>query len=473
MSTALATLELTSAQLGIWNAQRLEPDSPYYLVGDVIEISGAPVDVAALAEAIRATAEEAESLRLRVLDTPDGPRQTVSAEPVPLPEIVDLQGEPDPLAAAHARVAAERQRVAEACRGMLDRALFSHLILRLSDTEVWFTQLGHHLVFDGYTAAMLARRTAARYTAAVRGEEVPPSTFGRFADLVDADRAYQMSERFTKDRAYWCDRFMPMPELAEDASAAGLPEATFTARAELTADAVAGLAELGKRAGTTWGDALIACYAAFLHRVLGTADVVFAVPLMCRVGAALRTPAMAVNVLPLRVRVQPGDRPEELTARVAEALREMRAHQRYRGENLPQDLAVPGAGALLHGRGINLKAFDLELVFGEARGTMRNVAGGPPEDMGLSVLPTTGGGLLLGFEVDARSQDQAGVDAQLTALKALISAFTRADAPVVGGVDLVPDVAALLAEWSTPAVAAPEVAGKGRAMVTGDAQTRA
>ncbi|SFQ76164.1 non-ribosomal peptide synthetase [Amycolatopsis rubida] len=458
MSTALATLELTSAQLGIWNAQRLEPDSPYYLVGDVIEISGssggAPVDLAALAEAVRATAEEAESLRLRVFDTPDGPRQAVSAEPVPLPEVVDLRGEPDPLAAAHARVAAERRRVAEACRGMLDRALFSHLILRLSDTEVWFTQLGHHLVFDGYTAAMLARRTAARYTAAVRGEQVPPSTFGRFADLVEADRSYRMSERFTQDRAYWCDRFTPMPELAEDASAAGLPEATFTARAELTADEVAGLGELGKRAGTTWGDALIACYAAFLHRVLGTADVVFAVPLMCRVGAALRTPAMAVNVLPLRVRVRPGDRPEELTARVAQALREMRAHQRYRGENLPQDLAVPGAGALLHGRGINLKAFDLELAFGEARGTMRNVAGGPPEDMGLSVLPTAGGGLLLGFEVDARSQDQDGVHAQLTALKAVISAFTGAAAPSVGGVDLVPDVDALLAEWSAPAVSA-------------------
>ena len=459
MSTALATLELTSAQLGIWNAQRLEPDSPYYLVGDVVEISGGtPVDVAALAEAIRATTEEAESLRLRVLDTPDGPRQVVSAEPVPLPEVVDLQGEPDPRAAAHARVAAERQRVAEACRGMLDRALFSHLILRLSDTEVWFTQLGHHLVFDGYTAAMLARRTAARYTAALRGEDVPPSTFGRFADLVEADRAYRMSERFARDREYWCDRFTPMPELAEDASAAGPPEATFTARAELTAAEVAALGELGKRAGTTWGDALIACYAAFLHRVLGTADVVFAVPLMCRAGVALRTPAMAVNVLPLRVRVQPGDRPEGLTARVAQALREMRAHQRYRGENLPQDLAVPGAGALLHGRGINLKAFDLELAFGEARGTMRNVAGGPPEDMGLSVLPTAGGGLLLGFEVDARSQDQAGVDAQLTALKALISAFTGADAPVVGGADLVPDVAALLAEWSTPAVSS---AGEG------------
>ncbi|MGW6352471.1 hypothetical protein, partial [Streptomyces sp. NPDC055080] len=68
MSTASVSsdglLALTSAQLGIWNAQRLEPDSPYYMVGDVVEISGSePVDVDALAEAVRATTEEADTLR--------------------------------------------------------------------------------------------------------------------------------------------------------------------------------------------------------------------------------------------------------------------------------------------------------------------------------------------------------------------------------------------------------------------------
>ncbi|OXM54042.1 non-ribosomal peptide synthetase [Amycolatopsis alba] len=447
-------LNLTGAQLGIWTAQRLEPDSPYYVVGDVVEIDGdRPVDLAALAEAIRATAEEADSLRLRVFETPDGPRQLVSEEPVPAPDVVDLRGETDPESAAHARVAAERRRVAEACRGMLDRPLFAHLVLRLSESRVWFTQLGHHLVFDGYTAAMLARRTAARYTASVHGKDVPPSTFARFTDLVEADREYRESDRFRQDREYWRERFTPLPDLDDGGSASGPPESTVTARSVLPASDVARLRELGKRAGTTWGDALIACYAAFLHRVLGWTDVVFAMPLMCREGAALRTPAMAVNVLPLRVTVLPEDSGAGLTARVAGALKEMRSHQRYRGEDLPQDLAVPGAGALLHGRGINLKAFDLKLDFAGSPGVMRNVAGGPPEDMGLSVLPTSDGGLLLGFEVDARTHDQAAVDAKLTALRCLITALTEPDGPVVGGADLVPagERDTLLAAWSTPA----------------------
>ncbi|MEL5954365.1 amino acid adenylation domain-containing protein [Streptomyces sp. CLV115] len=456
MSTASASsdglLALTGAQSGIWNAQRLEPDSPYYLVGDVVEISGGePVDVDALAEAVRATTEEAETLRLRVYDTPDGPRQAVSEEPVRLPEVVDVSGAADPAAAAQALVEAERERAAEACRGMVDRALYARTVIKLSDHEVWYTQLGHHLVFDGYSASMLARRTAARYTALVSGTEPPRSAFGRFADLVAADRAYRDSDRCAEDRAYWVERFTPLPDLADPTAAASSPDRTLTARAVVTAEETARLRAFADRIGVTWGEALIAGYAAFLHRMLGRTDVVFALPLMCRAGSTeLRTPAMAVNVLPLRVTVRAGDDLVELSRRVATAMREMRDHQRYRGEDLPRDLAAPGAGALLHGRGINLKAFDLALDFAGAGGVMRNVAGGPPEDMGLSVLPTRDGGLLLGFEVDARSKDQAAVDRLLSGLRALLSGLT--DGLPVGRIALTDDVERLLADWRPPAL---------------------
>ncbi|WP_433260071.1 amino acid adenylation domain-containing protein [Actinosynnema sp. CS-041913] len=448
--------ELTSAQLGIWHAQRLEPDSPYYLVGDVVEVAGPePVDARLLAEAVRATTEEAESLRLRVFDTPSGPRQVIRDEPVGLPEVVDVSGEPDPLAAAQALVDAERRGAAEACKAMVDRELFRHTVIKLSDREVWYTQLGHHLVFDGYTAAMLARRTAAHYTALVNGDPPPPPAFGRFADVVEADRAYLASERFERDRQYWRDHLTPLPELGDgDAATAGPPERTLTARAVLPAEEVDRLRALAEREGTTWGEALIACYAAFLHRMEGLTDVVFALPLMCRTGSALRTPAMAVNVLPLRVAVRGDDGLGELSRRVAAVMREMRVHQRYRGENLPKDLAVPGAGALLHGRGVNLKAFDLAIDFAGATGVLRNVAGGPPEDMGLSVLPTGDGGLLLGFEVDARTHDQAGVERKLTALRRLLTTLTGPDTPAIGRVELVgpEERAELLAQWATPAL---------------------
>ncbi|MBP2365508.1 non-ribosomal peptide synthetase [Pseudonocardia parietis] len=436
-SAGAGLLELTGAQLGIWNAQRLEPDSPYYVVGDVLEISGAStVDVPALLEAIRATVAEAETLRLRVVSTPDGPRQWVDRSPVPQPPVVDLRDAADPEAAARELVVAERARIARECREMVDRPLFHPSVAVLDDHTVRYLQLGHHLVFDGYSATMLCRRIGARYTAAVRGEEPPRNPFRPFADVVAADLEYRAGEQSDQDRVFWRDLLTPMPEPGDTPSTADGPAGrTVTARRELGPGVVGRLKAVADDAGVTWGELVIAGYAAFLHRITHRTDVVFALPLMCRVGsAALRTPAMMVNVLPLRLDVRPGDRLDELGRRTAVALREVRAHQRHRGEDLPREL--PGAGELLHGRGINLKAFDFAVELGDATGVLVNVAGGPPEDLGLTATPTADGGLLFGFEADARTNDEPTVRRRLDAVADLITALAAPELPAVGAVEL-------------------------------------
>ncbi|WP_040766085.1 condensation domain-containing protein, partial [Tsukamurella sp. 1534] len=321
-TTPESALPLTAAQLGIWNAQRLEPDSPYYVVGDVIEIAGeGPVDIPALGRAIAATVDEADSLRARVHETAGGPVQTIAEVPTAPPAVTDLRAEPDPRAAAERAVTAERNRMAEHCRGMVDRDLFAHRVLVLSDREVWYTQLGHHLVFDGYSAAMLSRRVAARYTAETTGGALRPSPFGDFAELVAADAEYRSGPEHEADRAFWRDRLTPLPEIPPREDVDGPPVGTLTATGVLGATVRERLDAVASASGTTWGEALIACYAAFLQRTTGVTDVVFALPLMCRVGSvALRTPAMAVNVLPLRVAVHSGDTLPELSRRIADAM---------------------------------------------------------------------------------------------------------------------------------------------------------
>ncbi|GAA4918265.1 amino acid adenylation domain-containing protein [Actinomycetospora succinea] len=472
-------LELTGAQLGIWNAQWLEPDSPHYLVGDVVEIDGRePLDVGALAESVRRTLDEAETLRLRFHDTPAGPRQSLTDEPAVPPEVIDLRGEADPVAAAHAAVGAIRTRAAEACRGLVDRRLDSQTLLRLSDRAVWWVQLYHHVIIDGYSAAMMARRTAAHYTALVGGTEPPAPEFGAIADLVAADREYRAGERHERDRAYWRDRLTPLPEPTGAArSASGAPERTVAAAVVVPPETLARLRAVGEETATTWADVLIGCFAAFLHRAHGETDVVIGMPLMCRTGkAALRTPAMAVNLLPLRVTVRGNDGLAAISRRVAERMKEMRSHQRFRGADLPRELGVPGLGGMLLG-GINLKAFDYTIDFAGSTGVMRNVAGGPPQDYELTATPTADGGLQLGFEVDDRLTDEAGVAWRAQSLLRVVDALTAPAAPPIGAVDLVaPDERdRLLADWSGPAAGVPDDVvtaldrlGDGTALVCGD-----
>ncbi|WP_231917318.1 non-ribosomal peptide synthetase [Rhodococcus sp. 008] len=436
-----ATFALTGAQLGIWNAQRLDPESRSYLVGEVLEISGdEPIDTELLTAAITATIGEAETMRLRMIETADGPRQYISDEPVGIIPITDVRDERDPVAVAHALVDAERSRASEYCRLMVERPLYTYSLIRLSDREIWCIQLYHHLIVDGYSAAMISRRVAAHYTAAKKGTEVAPTRFGSMTDLVREDEAYRAGEQFAEDRDYWRDVLTPLPALdGRGQQVTGPAERTIQVREVITADALSCLKEVADATGTTWAEALIACYGAFLHRLLGETDVVIAMPLMARVGrTALKTPAMAVNVLPLRLTIRSHDRLGDLSKQVAATMKSLRAHQRYRGENLARDLGVAGTGALLHGIGINLKAFDFALDFAGAVGVLQNVAGGPPEDLGLTVTPIADGEVLLGFEVDARTNTRESVQRRLAGFVSIVNAMVGEGDPAVGQVEMMP-----------------------------------
>ncbi|MEV0080744.1 amino acid adenylation domain-containing protein [Nocardia neocaledoniensis] len=434
-------LPLTGAQLGIWNAQRLDPDSLSYMVGEVLEIAGPDaIDVALLDTAIRRTIAETDTMRLRFAETPDGPRQRITDHEPQLRPLVDLRGEADPFAAAHRLVAAERTRSATACRAMVDRQLYTYTLLRLTDTDVWCIQLYHHLIIDGYSAAMVSRRVAAHYTALRRGTDVPRLRWGSIETLVAEDLDYRASQAHQHDREYWRDRLTPLPPLDGRGTAPeGVVERTHEVRAILDADLMDRVKAAATAAGITWADVLVAGYVGFIHRVLGETDVVIALPVMARVGkTALTTPSMAVNVLPLRVPVTSQDRLGDLGKRVADALREMRAHQRFRGEDLAREFGGAQTGALLHGIGINLKAFDFALDFDGATGTLRNVAGGPPEDLGLTVTPLSEDRVQLGFEVDARSLDESTVRRRMDALVALLTELVDADKPI-GAITLYPN----------------------------------
>jgi amino acid adenylation domain-containing protein/non-ribosomal peptide synthase protein (TIGR01720 family) len=458
-----ALFPLSGAQQGIWNAQRLEPSSPYYVVGEVLEIGPGEVDARLLAEAVRDTVREAETLRLRFSETEAGPRQRVDAAEVPLPEVRDLTDAAEPFALAAAMVDDERTRMAEHCVEMTERELCRYVVLRLTERTVWVVQLYHHLIVDGYSAARLTRRIAARYTAARRGEQVPEARYAPIRELVEQDRAYRAGEQHRADRAHWTGAFTPLPPVGHREAPAqeSVPRTVFSSL-DLDAAALARLREVAEAHRVTWVELLLAAYAVHVRRLNGEPEVTLAIPMMVRTGpAALRTPTMAVNVLPLRVGIEGTESVVEVARTVAEGLAGMREHQSYRGEDLPKDLGVPGAGALLHGVGANVKVFDLRLDFDGVPAELRNVAGGPPEDLGLTATPIPGGALRLSFETDPARVPERRSRARLRAFATLLERLTAPDLPRVGAAPSLGEEAAarMLARRAAQPLALPGTEG--------------
>ncbi|WP_016908089.1 non-ribosomal peptide synthetase [Streptomyces xiaopingdaonensis] len=380
-------LPLTAAQSGMWYAQALDPASPALNTAECLRIDG-PLDAGLFAEALRRVTEEAEALRVRVEDTPQGPRQRLlPAVELPL-SVHDLRGDK-----AERRAEAWMRDDLARARDLSRELPFTHALFRVADERWLWYQCIHHLVMDGYGYSLLVRRTAEVYSALAEGADPAPRTFGRLAELVARDAAYRSSEEFAADRAHWKAALADRPEAPRLAGRDALASRTFGRRTAYLPPAITErLRTLAEELRATWPDVLVAAQALYTARVTGRSDVVLGLPLMGRMGsAALRIPGMVMNVLPLRLAVRPSDTLASLVRQVVLGIRDVRRHQRYRYEDIRRDLGLLGEGRALVGPLVNVMPFDYGAAFAGVPARAMNLSTGPVDDLTVNIYDRADG----------------------------------------------------------------------------------
>ncbi|MFB1048399.1 amino acid adenylation domain-containing protein [Streptomyces chrestomyceticus] len=426
-------LPLTAAQTGLWYAQALDPASPAQNTAEYLEIHG-PVDPALFSDALHHVVAEADALRVRIVETPEGPRQLpLATGPAPLPlHLADLRAEADPDGAALAWMRADLAEPFDLAAG----PLFAHALFRVGDTRWLWYQRVHHIVMDGFGYSLLARRTAEVYTALATGEPVGPDPFGRLTDLVDDDAAYRASDTYEADRRHWNEAFADRPEAVNLAGRTALPSRTHLRRtAYLGPEATERLKELASSVRATWPDVLIAAQALYLSRATGAEEVVLGLPMMGRMGSvALRVPGMVMNVLPLRLTAGPRATFAELTRQVVLGIRAARRHQRYRYEDIRRDLGLLGADRALVGPLVNVMPFDYGLDFAGAPATAHNLSTGPVDELTVNVYDRADGrGLRLDYDANPALYEGPEVGHHQERFLDLLSRLAHADPHVPQG----------------------------------------
>ncbi|MGC3000516.1 amino acid adenylation domain-containing protein [Streptomyces sp. G35A] len=424
-TTAARGLPLTAAQTGMWYAQAIDPDSPALNTAECLEIRGG-LRPGLFARALRRTAEDAEALRVRIADTPGGPRQIpldLPADGFPL-HTADLRGAPDPDAAARAWMDADLTRRFDLATG----PLFRHALLRTGDERWLWYQCVHHLVMDGFGYSLLARRTAEVYSALAEGRRPGDNPFGTLGDLVADDLAYRNSEQYAADRAHWTGLLADRPEAPTPGGRTALPSRTFLRCSARVPDEVA--ARLRALAGdlrATWPEVLMAVQALYVSRVTARSDVVLGLPLMGRLGSvSLRVPGMVMNVLPLRLEVTPALTLAELARQVVLGVRAARRHQRYRFEDIRRDLGLLGEGRRLVGPLVNVMPFDYGPTFAGAPAVPHNLSAGPVDDLTVNVYDRADGrGLHIDHDANPAVHTRDRLAAHQERFLALLNRVTR------------------------------------------------
>lgn len=375
-------LPLLTAQSGIYYAHQLAPLGTELNTADWVEIDG-PLDADLFVEALRRTVGEAETLALHVSEADGVPVQRIVPAAQAVVHRLELTEE-----RAEAWM---REDLARPVDLAADGALMTQALIRVGEgRHRWYRRV-HHIAVDAYALSLIGQRVAELYRALAAGKQLPEGRFAPLSELTEQESAYLAGEEYAADRAFWSARTAGSSVTAPHRSPA-LPDAPDDGprhrTTDLPAEALERLSGAARAAKATWAELVVAATAGHLHRLTGSEDVVLGLPLTNRRGpAALRTPAMTVNVLPLRIAVRPGDTGAELLRRVMLEIREVRRHQRYPQADLRRDLALESTDAPLTGPLVNVKPFDDALDFGGAAGTVRNLAAGPVESLAVGAAP--------------------------------------------------------------------------------------
>ena len=219
--------------------------------------------------------------------------------------------------------------------------------------------------------------------------------------MLDEDESYRRSEKAQRDREFWLNRFADEPDAVSLVDRSPRPANYFVrCRAELSSSEAKSLRNAAQQHSAAWSELVLAAVASYLHRLTGAPEIILGLPMMGRLGSvSLNTPAMVMNIVPLRLAVKPGMLISELVQQVAREIREIRKHQGYRHEELRRDLKRVGDNRRLFGPLVNIMPFDISLNFNGYAGIKTNLSAGPVDDLAINVyLKADGSGLQIDMD---------------------------------------------------------------------------
>lgn len=408
-------LPLTGPQYGMWAGQRLDPDSPSFWTAEAIELRG-PLDLAALEAAVRETLSACDALHMRYRVQDGEVVQSLDpSRPVTI-ERLDHSHCEEAWRQARAWMHEDLQRSAD----LAQRPLFATALIALGeDRHLWYLR-AHHIALDGFAYLLLIHRVAELYSARVGGRAAEPARDWSLAATIAEEADYRASPRYLADRDYWSQRFGDVGEPVTLGPKCAPGDSSHSRRSLLAPAEYARWQAAARGLGVDWATWLIASIFAWLHARSGARDLSLGLLVMNRLGTpALAVPCMAMNVVPLRLRIDPQQGFDSLVRAVAAELRALRRHQRYNYEWMRRDLGLADGHAQLYGPVVNLMPFDRGFVFEGLHSRAHPISVGSVEDLDITVSPMLDG-IRFDLEANPQAYDAATLQAHHAALRELL-----------------------------------------------------
>jgi amino acid adenylation domain-containing protein len=327
---------LSSAQRRLWFLDQLEPGSPAYNVAVAVRLEG-PLQQRALEESLREFVRRHETLRSSFSAVDGQPVQDVAAAAAVDVTLVDL-GDLAPAA----REETTRRLATEEARRPFDLSrppLLRATLLRLGPGDHVLLLTAHHIVCDGWSAAIAVREISLLYEAFAQGLPSPLTPLPiQYADYAHWQQQWLESGALTEQRAYWKRQLADLHVVTVTPDRPVPPVPTFagaTYTFQLPTLLRRSLEELARQRGATLFMVLLATFQALLSRWTGEEDVAVGSPVANRRPETEGLIGFFINTLVLRTDLGGDPTFGALVGRVRET-----ALQAYANQELPFEQVV-------------------------------------------------------------------------------------------------------------------------------------
>lgn len=451
----------TAPQREVWTgAQMGREASLAFNEASVLDFTG-PLDVAALIAAVGDVLERHEALRATF--SRDGLTMLVNAHAAMTLPVIDLTGladeERDPAHAALRAAAVETPFDLE--QGPLAR----FTLVRLGGDAHELIFAAHHIVCDGWSLGVIVSDLARCYTARVRGARPALPDADRFSDYAVAMAVADSGPERADDLRYWTSKYAgaaPVLDLPTDRPRP-VHKTYGSAREDrlVSPERLQRVRAAGAKSGCSLFATLLTGFTAMVHRLTGDDDIVIGVPsagqsASCRTGVV----GHCVNMLPIRVGVDPGKPVDELLARVKVTALDAFEHQGLGFGGLLEHISVPRDPSRVPLIGVS---FNVDRTLGAAAmqfdgvHTSIETIARVSENFDLSVNAIeSDAGLQLECQYNTELFDAATIRRWLTTYETLLDGLASSTAQPVGALPvLTDDDRAILARCNDTARAVP------------------
>ncbi|HEY5780481.1 MAG TPA: amino acid adenylation domain-containing protein, partial [Lysobacter sp.] len=340
-----ATAPMSLMQQRLWVLEQMEPDGVTWNTPSAHRLRG-ELDTQALERAFQEVVRRQSSLRTCFVSEGDGAVQqieeTLDVSLLPLEDFSEVDE-------------ASRERTARDCiEGMiakpfrLDRApLFRARLFRLGPQDHVLFFMTHHIIWDGWSFDLFYEEMAALYNTYSRNEASPLSELEvSYGDYAEWHLQRLSGDELKRQLEYWQRQldgaFEPLDLPTDFPRPPQMSGGGSTEWLKFDRASTESLRAIGAQAEATLFMTLLAAYCVLLHRFTGQRDLVIGIPVRNRGTEALeRVMGLFVNMLPLRLTVDPESSFVELVRHVRERVVEAFSYPDVPFEQLVRALRVP------------------------------------------------------------------------------------------------------------------------------------